>query len=59
MTVDEVATHMQVSKAFVREAIKQGKIRGAFYINHKDRCVYYVDRDEFLGKGRDDEKYVN
>lgn len=52
MTVKEVAAHMGCSKDFVREAIRQGKIAGGFYIKRKERCEFYVDRDVFLGKER-------
>lgn len=52
MTVSEVAAHMGCSRDFVREAIKRGKIKGAFYIEHRNRCVYYIDREEFLRRDR-------
>lgn len=55
MTVDEVAAHMGCSTDFVREAIKQGKIRGAFYIKHKSRHAFYIDREEFLGGKQNEE----
>lgn len=52
MTVKEVASHMGVSQEFVREAIVQGKLRGGFYIQRKDRKVFYIDREEFLKGGQ-------
>lgn len=47
ITIKEAAKRLGVSEDFVRESIAQGKIKGAHYIERKERRTFYIDRATF------------